>query len=368
MTGKSPQSMRKVVVLPAPFGPSRPKISPQPTSKEMLSTAVKREAHQVLDRHLGRGPLAWGRAGSRRRRGDRERLIAGRRAQERHEAVLKAGPRRLKGAQVGERSGGLVAVQHDAHASGLRHGVHHLRHQQQSRLQVSSLFRPARGQQEDATLGGLAHACRRALREHPAPIQHDDMVAGVRLIEIGGADDDRQALVAHEAVDDLPELATRQRVDAGGGLVEQEQRRRRDQGAGQAELLFHAAGELAGQPIHERGERRHLHQGWVSVAPGGGAHPVQIGVEIEVLSHLEVVVEAKPLRHVTDATLDRLRVLRHVDAEHAHHAGVGREQAGDQPDQRGLACAVRSDQRRHRAAAGAQGDFVKHLDRMRLRA
>ncbi len=31
--GKSPQSMRNVVVLPAPFGPSRPKISPRLTTK-----------------------------------------------------------------------------------------------------------------------------------------------------------------------------------------------------------------------------------------------------------------------------------------------------------------------------------------------
>jgi len=29
-----------VVVLPAPFGPSRPKISPAPTVKEMPSTAL----------------------------------------------------------------------------------------------------------------------------------------------------------------------------------------------------------------------------------------------------------------------------------------------------------------------------------------
>ena len=33
--------MRKVVVLPAPFGPSKPKISPRQTSKLIWSTAVK---------------------------------------------------------------------------------------------------------------------------------------------------------------------------------------------------------------------------------------------------------------------------------------------------------------------------------------
>ena len=38
----SPASIRTVVVLPAPFGPSRPKISPSPTVKAMSCTAVRR--------------------------------------------------------------------------------------------------------------------------------------------------------------------------------------------------------------------------------------------------------------------------------------------------------------------------------------
>ena len=36
-----PQRMRIAVVLPAPFAPRKPKISPLRTSKLMLSTAVK---------------------------------------------------------------------------------------------------------------------------------------------------------------------------------------------------------------------------------------------------------------------------------------------------------------------------------------
>ena len=39
--GKSPQSILKVVDLPAPLGPSNPKISPFLTVKEVLSTATK---------------------------------------------------------------------------------------------------------------------------------------------------------------------------------------------------------------------------------------------------------------------------------------------------------------------------------------
>ena len=39
--GKMPSSMRMVVVLPAPFGPRKPTISPGATSRLTPSTAVR---------------------------------------------------------------------------------------------------------------------------------------------------------------------------------------------------------------------------------------------------------------------------------------------------------------------------------------
>ena len=66
----SPQSMRKVVVLPAPLGPRRPKISPRRTSKLTWSTATKspKRLTQIVDLeppcHSWRRP-AGGRASCR---------------------------------------------------------------------------------------------------------------------------------------------------------------------------------------------------------------------------------------------------------------------------------------------------------------
>ena len=39
--GKAPESMLKIVLLPEPFGPIRPRISPCSTSNETRFTAVK---------------------------------------------------------------------------------------------------------------------------------------------------------------------------------------------------------------------------------------------------------------------------------------------------------------------------------------
>ncbi len=53
---------------------------------------------------------------------------------------------------------------------------------------------------------------------------------------------------------ELPELPARERIHAGGRLVEDQQIRVVDQRAAEAQLLLHAAGQLAGRTIDERGE------------------------------------------------------------------------------------------------------------------
>jgi hypothetical protein len=49
--------------------------------------------------------------------------------------------------------------------------------------------------------------------------------------------------------DQLPELAARKWIDAGGRFVQNEQFRVVNQRAAQPQLLLHAAGELAGRAL-----------------------------------------------------------------------------------------------------------------------
>ena len=57
--------------------------------------------------------------------------------------------------------------------------------------------------------------------------------------------------IAADVVDQLPELAARQRIDAGRRLVEDQEIGVVNQRAAEAELLLHAPRELAGRPIRE---------------------------------------------------------------------------------------------------------------------
>ncbi len=80
--------------------------------------------------------------------------------------------------------------------------------------------------------------------------------------------------------------------------------------------------------------------------------PVDAGEEVEVLAHGQILVEREPLAHVADVPADRLALGGDVEAEHGGVARGGGQQAAQDPDQRRLARAVRSEQAVDLAASG----------------
>src|SRR5258706_15665443 len=72
----------------------------------------------------------------------------------------------------------------------------------------------------------------------------------LRLVHVRRRDEDREALVV-KAVQDRPELAARDGVDARRRLVEEEQPRARQERRDERQLLFHPARELAREPRAE---------------------------------------------------------------------------------------------------------------------
>ena len=83
--------------------------------------------------------------------------------------------------------------------------------------------------------------------------------AALGLVEVRGAHQDGDAAL-EEVREQLPELAPAHRIDAGGGLVEQDQIGLVDQRARQRQLLLHAAGELVGEAAAERRQLGHVEQ------------------------------------------------------------------------------------------------------------
>src|SRR5690606_15888055 len=147
-----------------------------------------------------------------------------------------------------------------------------------------------------------------------------------------------------DPVDEIPELTPGQRIDAGGRLVEDEEVRIVNERAAEAELLPHAARELARGPVEERreagafGELRDTALSFFPVVPEKPAEEVDVFVDgkrrVEILS--------ETLGHVGDARPDAPAMARigDVAAQDLDLAGLESAGAGDQRKKARLADAV----------------------------
>ncbi len=188
-----------------------------------------------------------------------------------------------------------------------------------------------------------------AVSQHLAGVHGHQPIETLGLFHIGRGHDDAHARTAQpHALDELPELAARQRIDARRRFVENQEIGVVDQRAAQAELLAHAAGELLGQPVGEGREAGALQQLGDPEVALGAALAEQAAEELDILAHAEVRIEvlAQALRHEGDPRADR-RAMAHIDhvaAQHFDPAFLDALGAGNEAQQRGFADAIRADQ------------------------
>ncbi len=211
----------------------------------------------------------------------------------------------------------------------------------------------ARARQADFEQLAVESGGERAWRvegEQPALVQEGEAVEAFGFVEIGGRNHGGDPATDH-LVHDPPEVAARHRIDAEGRLVEQQHARLVDQGAGEAELLLHAAGERAGQPVAERREIGEGEQALAARRAFGARHSEEVGVELEILVDREVGVEPETLRHVGEPGLDGLGVAHDGDAVEDGVAGARLEDPSEHAQRGGLAGAVGTDEAEELAGA-----------------
>ena len=139
-----------------------------------------------------------------------------------------------------------------------------------------------------------------------------------------------------------------------------------DEGAAQAELLLHAARELPCQAVREGIETGRSEKIGDACLALGASLAEEAGEEVDILPHAEIGVEvpAQPLRHVGDARADGVAMVpvRHVTGEHVDPSRLDPPRAGDEGEQRGLADAVRPDNRNRTAGRDLQVHPVQRGD------
>ena len=200
-------------------------------------------------------------------------------------------------------------------------------------------------------------------RAHVA-VEHDPTVVdeGDRLAEVL----DEIELVARE--EQVPPRADvvedhrgqelhRRGVEAGEGLVEHEQVRLVDHRRRQLHPLRHAAGEvldLVPAPVTQPEALEEVRR---PAEPGGLVEAMEAGQPDELVQHPHVPVQAALLGHVAPrATV----VVVGGTAAPLHDAGVGWEHAEQDPHERRLAGAVRSEQPDHATGRHLEVDVVEH--------
>ena len=122
--------------------------------------------------------------------------------------------------------------------------------------------------------------------QHLACVHGHQPVEALGFVHVGGGDQHAHAGAGGaDAGDQVPELGAGQRIDAGGRLVQDEQVGVVDQGAAQAQLLLHAAGELARRALQEFLQPGGLGQVVDAPAPLGRVVAEQAGEELQVFLH-----------------------------------------------------------------------------------
>ncbi|MNJ47746.1 hypothetical protein D3C77_429130 [compost metagenome] len=251
-------------------------------------------------------------------------------------------------------------MQQQTHPLPRHSAVHHRRVGQGAAQQGTPLTAVQfSGFQQPAAARHGSHECRRgAAGAHLAVRHQQHVIAQLGLIEVGGAPEHRHASLGQLA-HHLPEGAAGDGIDPDPGLVQQQHVGSAEQGAGQPQLLFHPARELARGPCGEAGEIGEGEQ----ARQGGGAlwlqHTAQVSIEAEVLLHAEILVEPELLGHVAQPLTQGIPLAHRIQPQHPDFPGLRHQQTGQQAQQCALACAVGAHQSGDAAGRNGGRDGVE---------
>src|SRR5712692_9482613 len=143
-------------------------------------------------------------------------------------------------------------------------------------------------------VGKLAERAGSTVGDELAVINVGDVAAALGFVHVVSGDEERDA-VAGKLEEEIPELAARDRVDPGGGLVKEKKLRLVQHGAPESEALLPAAGKLRGQAIQIGCEAVELDNFVDAALEARGLEAVDAAVELQIFRDGQIVVEAEVL-------------------------------------------------------------------------
>ena len=192
-----------------------------------------------------------------------------------------------------------------------------------------------------------------ALGDEPSGIDDADPVGQpVGLLQILGGQQDRGASL-HQGTDDVPHLLTRARVQASGGLIEEDEWGPGDERDRQVQPTPHPAGVAAHPLAAGLGEAEGGQQLLGPLTCPTPAKAQQAPEEPQVLRAGERLVDAGVLSRHPDEAAHRMALADHIVPQDHRPAAGGSQQGGDHAQRRRLTGTVGAEQ----AVDDAGGDL-----------
>src|SRR6478752_616184 len=185
-----------------------------------------------------------------------------------------------------------------------------------------------------------------ALQAQQLALVQDADPVGQRLglSHVVRAQEDRGVVALAHLTDEVLHLQLAARVEAGGGLVQEQQHGRGQKRPRQGDLLLHPARQVLHRLVSALGrepdQRQDLGDAGARLAR---PHAVEAGRVAEVLHRGHALEEGRLHRDTVDQALDAARLVEHVDAEHVRAAAVVDQKRRQQAHERRLAGPVLSE-------------------------
>ena len=196
-----------------------------------------------------------------------------------------------------------------------------------------------------------------------AAVDDDDAVAQrVGLVEVVGGEEHRRPALAAQLGDVPPQVGPRLRVEAGGGLVEEDEGRVVDQPHRDVEPSLLAPRHVLGHPLPQALELQLVEELPAASYGVGLRHPVEHPVVHDLLARTGGGERRTGLRDVADRAAHLHGLLDDVVAVDRRGAGRGAQQRHQHPQRGGLAGAVGAEEADHLALGHVEVDAVDGLD------
>src|SRR5882724_119754 len=200
----------------------------------------------------------------------------------------------------------------------------------------------------------------RAPRQDPSGLDEGDLVAElVGLAHVVGRQYDRDPLLAAQARDVRAHPDGHVGIETQRGLIEEEELGLIDERLGQRHALLEPGRQVRIRDAAVRHELAQLDQRVDALAKRSPAQAVESTVERHDLADPQAPQKRRPAAHHVEPTAQRARLADDVVSEHGHAPAIGRQERGEDREQRRLAGAVGAEHAHDRAALHRQRDAAQ---------